>query len=118
MDLDLNARRNIAWAVNAIRPDWPRHSLITFLDRLEGRDARDVAAAMAWIALDPDTDKPGRVLGPGPWWPARDQPTPTRRYVTARPTPRDAVTGENLATRLQQARQALKTPPQPREDRI
>src|SRR5690606_24893959 len=42
---------------------------------------RDVAVAMAWVAADPESKTPARVLEAGPWWAATghgDNPeTPT-----------------------------------------
>lgn len=73
--------QRLAAAVNALRPDWPTQSLTTFLHRnLETRDWRDTATAMAWIATDPDTRTPARVLEAGPWWPTvADGPAPASR---------------------------------------
>lgn len=73
----------IAAATNAHRPDWPQSSLVTFLTKnLADRAYQDVAVAMAWIATDPETRTPARVLEPGPWWPAHTEagttPTPTK----------------------------------------
>ncbi len=61
----------LAAAINTLRPDWPRTSLKTFIrTRLNDRPLRDVTIALAWIAADPDTDTPARVLEAGPWWQA------------------------------------------------
>lgn len=61
----------LAGAIATLRPDWPASSLQTFLDRhFAYRPIRDVAVALTYVALDPDTTNPGRVLEAGPWWQA------------------------------------------------
>jgi acyl-CoA synthetase (NDP forming) len=69
----------LAGAIATLRPDWAPQSLQTFLERnLANRAYRDVALALAYVAVDPDTATPARVLEPGPWWSAaatRDVPT-------------------------------------------
>lgn len=70
----------LAAAVHQLRPDWRQNSLATFIGRNLGERAHlDVALAMVWVALDPDTETPARVLGSGPWWKvARPQQEATR----------------------------------------
>ena len=59
----------IAAAANALRPDWPLGSIRTLLTKkLAHRPRRDVAVALAWIACEPNTATPARVLEDGPWW--------------------------------------------------
>lgn len=60
----------LAYAINALRPDWPRTSLQTLFAsaKLATRTLHDAAIAMAWIATDRTTQTPGRVLENGPWW--------------------------------------------------
>lgn len=59
----------LAYAVNALRPDWPRTSLQTLLaSKLGNRAYRDAAVALVFVALDPATSTPARVLENGPWW--------------------------------------------------
>ena len=60
----------IAAAMNQLRPDWPVKSLRTMLNNplLKDRPRRDVCVALAWIACEPNTATPGRVLEAGPWW--------------------------------------------------
>lgn len=54
---------------NALRPDWPVRSLLTLIhSSLANRAYRDVAVALAWIACDPTTATPGRLLELGDWW--------------------------------------------------
>ena len=63
--------QRLAAATNALRPDWPTRSLITFLANNLGERANlDATVAMAWIAADPQTRTPARVLEAGPWWQA------------------------------------------------
>jgi hypothetical protein len=58
------AVERIAQAIHALRPQWPIASLETFLrdPKLANRPTRDVAIALTWIAVDPDTRTPGA------WW--------------------------------------------------
>jgi hypothetical protein len=62
----------VAAAIAILRPEWPEPSLRTFLTdpkhHVARRPYQDVAAAMAWIATDPTTKTPARVLESGPWW--------------------------------------------------
>lgn len=71
----------IAAATHALRPDWPNQSLRTLIrNKLGSRPRRDVAVALTWIACDPATSTPARVLETGPWWRAAaadDQSTGT-----------------------------------------
>jgi len=63
--------QRLAAATNALRPDWPIKSLITFIAKnLSDRATLDAVVAMAWIAADPKTETPARVLASGPWWQA------------------------------------------------
>ena len=66
----------LAAAVNALRPDWPTQSLRTFIAaNLAERSYRDAALALAWVATDPQTRTPKRVLEGGPWWRATSSGT-------------------------------------------
>lgn len=60
----------IAGAVNALRPDWGAHGVLTILadDRLRHRAYGDVAKAFVALALDPASRKPTRIHEDGPWW--------------------------------------------------
>lgn len=68
--MDDVARDRIAAAVNMLRPDWPVASLRTLMGKpeLRNRPARDVAVAMTWVACDPRSETPARVLLAGAWW--------------------------------------------------
>lgn len=75
---DVETQR-LAHAINELRPAWPISSLTTFIRRsLSGRNFRDAAVALVWVALDIDgagnyvTETPKRVLEPGPWWKAAE----------------------------------------------
>lgn len=65
-------RDRIAAAMHQARPDWPLKSIRTMLDRpqLADRPRRDVFVALAWVACEPATRSPARVLEAGPWWKA------------------------------------------------
>ena len=59
----------LAGMANKLRPDWPWNALCTFIEgHLTDRAYRDVAVALAFVACDPDTRTPKRVLEAGPWW--------------------------------------------------
>jgi hypothetical protein len=59
----------LAGAIATLHPGWPAASLQTFLERhFTHRPLRDIAVALTFVACDPDTTSPGRVLEAGPWW--------------------------------------------------
>ena len=61
----------LAGAVSMLRPDWPAGSVKRFImlrPELANRPLRDLALALAWVALDPTSTTPARVLEAGPWW--------------------------------------------------
>ena len=65
---DHEAQR-IAAAMHAARPDWPASSLLTLIrKKLINRPRRDVLVALAWVASEPNSATPARVLEAGPWW--------------------------------------------------
>jgi hypothetical protein len=65
---DHEAQR-IADALHAARPDWPARSLLTLIRKhLIDRPRRDVFVALAWVASEPASHTPARVLESGPWW--------------------------------------------------
>lgn len=69
--MDLTETTRLAAAINALRPDWPQASLVTFITRdLATRAYRDAAVALTYVAADPATQTPKRVLEAGPWWDA------------------------------------------------
>ena len=88
--MNQNQARAIAKAVSFIRPDWQESSLSSLLTGLPAarRDmpARDVMLALVWLAYDPATKTPGRLIADGPWWHIADtaahtQPAPTTSTV-------------------------------------
>lgn len=69
--MDLTETTRLAAIINCIRPDWPQASLTTAITKhLSHRPFRDVLIALAWVAADPATATPARVLENGPWWDA------------------------------------------------
>jgi hypothetical protein len=69
--MDLTDTTRLAAIINCIRPDWPQASLTTAITKhLSHRTFRDVLIALAWVAADPNTATPARVLEQGPWWDA------------------------------------------------
>lgn len=62
----------IAASMNMLRPDWPKQQLKTLLsdERITNRPRRDVVVALGWVACEPNTHTPYRVLEAGPWWKA------------------------------------------------
>lgn len=95
----------LAAAVAELRTDWPVGSLRTFIARdLSHRAYRDVAVAFAWIATDPDTQTPKRVLEAGPWWAATQATTGDRHPATVRYSDACTTCGRDQTT-CQSARQ-------------
>jgi hypothetical protein len=69
--MDLTDTTRLAAIINCIRPDWPQASLTTaIVKHLSHRPFRDALIALAWVAADPNTATPARVLEHGPWWDA------------------------------------------------
>ena len=67
--LSIDDIHRLAAMGNALRPDWPTKSLITFIGgSLRERTYRECAVALAWVAADAETQTPRRVLEAGPWW--------------------------------------------------
>lgn len=63
--------QRLAGAINSLRPEWPCKSLATFIaTKLDARAYLDAAVALTWVAADPTTKTPARVLEAGPWWKA------------------------------------------------
>jgi hypothetical protein len=60
----------IAASVNMLRPDWPKNLILAVLgdDRCIHRGYADLAIAMTCVAVDPTSQKPGRIHERGPWW--------------------------------------------------
>lgn len=86
----------LAAAINQLRPDWPLASLSTWIrSRLSERAYRDAAVALTWIACDPQTTSPGRVLEAGPWWRAAVADKGTVSAVTHRCPEHPAQTAWN-----------------------
>lgn len=80
-----NQAERLAHAVNALRPDWPVRSLLTFIQKsLSDRAHFDAAVALAWVAADPASKTPARVLEAGPWWKATVTEDGTVSTVTTR----------------------------------
>lgn len=81
----------IADAITALRPTWTQNRLMALMANptiRARRQPKDVAAAFAWIALDPDTREPTRILESGPWWGTADASArsdgPAYRYTNPR----------------------------------
>lgn len=67
--MDVTETQRLAAAVHQLRPDWRLDSLRTWIGHnLSARAYRDAAVALAWVAADPATKTPARVLENGPWW--------------------------------------------------
>lgn len=68
----------IAAAMNALRPDWPVRSLVTFLSRHHAaRPYRDLAIAAVAVATDTRTTSPNLLNEHGGWWTAAQAVTGT-----------------------------------------
>ena len=84
----------LAAAIHALRPDWPAHSLRTWLmGHCTATTYRDAAVMLTWVACDPSSKTPARMLERGPWRDAikepgrgeyRDQPKPVSEVITPR----------------------------------
>ena len=75
----------LAASLNALRPDWHVKSLITFIGgNLRTRTYREAAVALTWVATDPRTETPKRVLEAGPWWNASRAQAATVSVVVTR----------------------------------
>lgn len=67
--MNANECARLAAAINLLRPEWPAESLRTFIARnLGNRPYLDAAVALTYVACDPDSTTPGRVMQDGPWW--------------------------------------------------
>ncbi len=61
----------LAGAISMLRPDWPAGSVKRFIagrPELANRPLRDLGLALFWVATDPESKTPARVLEAGPWW--------------------------------------------------
>lgn len=68
--------QRIAAAMNALRPDWPVRSLVTFLESHQaGKPYRDLAIAAAAVATDVRTQTPNLLNEHGAWWSAAQAAT-------------------------------------------
>ena len=106
----------IADAMNRLRPDWPVKSLRTLLARpeLASRARRDIAVALAWVACEPDTHTPARVLENGPWWKAAGVTGElTRRHPTPQTACRDC--GQDVDRHPHPSCDTASTRPTPRD---
>lgn len=75
----------LAGAINQLRPDWAIASLATWIrNNLTDRAYRDAAVALTWVACDPETTTPARVLENGPWWKATQAGIGTTSTITTR----------------------------------
>lgn len=64
----------LALMAHALRPDWPAKALRTFVaNQLADHSYQDAAVAFAFVACDPQTETPARILAAGPWWKATRQ---------------------------------------------
>ena len=73
----------LASMANALRPDWPAQAVKTCLHPIAAGAYQDIAVALAWVATDPATETPKRLMENGPWWQA------TRRgTASGEPPPR------------------------------
>jgi hypothetical protein len=72
----------IAASGSALRPAWSQEQILGVLadPRIRvHRTPADTAAALARLALDPDTRQPTRLLEAGPWWTTNTSSGPTYR---------------------------------------
>ncbi len=89
----------VAHAINALRPDWPTASVLTFIKtKLIDRPRRDVAVALVWVACESSSEKPARVLESGPWWKAAsvDGESTASRLADRGPWCKNCGVGESM----------------------
>lgn len=118
----------IAAAIHQLRPDWPAPSIRTLITKhLADRPRRDVTIALAWIACEPNTHTPARVLESGPWWQAAaiDGTTTGLRHhydpttscgVCGKPEPvcrRNELSGHEFTSATDHQRRLLHDTPKP-----
>src|SRR5688572_5717699 len=75
--------QRIAASVNILRPDWRVGLIMAVLgdEKCIRRPFRDLALAMTAVAVDPPSQKPGRIHEPGPWWNFGTSPVAVPRYT-------------------------------------
>ncbi len=126
--MNANEAARLAAAINILRPEWPASSLRTFIgDKLSARPLRDAAIALAYIACEPETKTPARVLEAGPWWRvgADDGPPAPRaslcvecHTVHARDCPCASRPSQNRADYLATMRQIAKAAKRPPDQTV
>lgn len=83
--LSMTEVERLAAMANALRPDWPTRSLQTHIAANHMQRAyRDLACALAYVATDPQTKTPARLIEAGPWWQVTPEPS---RVQAGRPIP-------------------------------
>lgn len=60
--------QRLAGAINTLRPDWPRASLLTYFTEHAHRAYADLAVAAVAVAVDSTSRTPRRMDEAGPWW--------------------------------------------------
>lgn len=84
--MEHNQAAMIAESIAAIRPDWLKTSLTTFLKNLpadiQARPLVETHVALLRIAYNRENDTPSKLREPGPWWDAAD-PTSTESAAPA-----------------------------------
>lgn len=61
----------IAGSTNHLRPNWNVAAIRAVIRKLPTHHTpSQVAAALAYVACDPETRQPTRILEGGPWWPS------------------------------------------------
>lgn len=88
----------ISASMNMLRPDWPKQQLRTLLkdERITDRPRRDVCVALSWIACEPNSHTPYRVLEAGPWWRAAGTDATTSKREKVEPNERCSICSESL----------------------
>lgn len=100
----------IAAAMNALRPEWARQSLLTYLQAKHADKApRDLAVAAAWICCDEATATPARLGENGPWWTATRQLAPVMQLPRYRGEPPIELDPDNPTTYLNWLRAGKET---------
>ena len=86
--MDRHEAVRIGASLNALRPDWPAAQIVTLIEaKLATRAARDVHLALVYLAYDPATKSPYRVIEGGPWWQTTRPTGPATPTVREHPCP-------------------------------
>lgn len=86
--LTRNEGERLARSINALRPDWPMPSLLTFIEKHAHMPLLDLTLQLTYVACDEKSKTPARMDSHGPWKyllvGPRDNEGPKYRYTNPR----------------------------------